>query len=540
MKYENTIFGTHDSGWNNETIAIEEADRLRHVYIIGRTGTGKSTLLENLILQDIQKGMGCAFFDPHGSSAQTLLERIPKNRTRDVIYFNPKDMEHPFGINLLSDVTPDTQHIVAQGVVSAFQNIWADSWGPRMDRIFYNAVAALLDYGHGTLLGVLRLLIDPTYRKYILSFVQDPIIKQFWEKEFPKYPERLRQEAIAPVQNKIERFLSNALMRNIFGQKKSSINFSQILDRKQIFIADLSKAQIGELNANLIGSLLTTIIQLSAMERIALPKEQRDHFALYIDEFHSFSTQSFHTILSESRKFGLSLCIGHQYLAQLDKNSLGLKSAVLGNAGTLVAFRLSGEDAKELAEEFDPWPSQALADTDNFQAFIKPLISGTVHEPIKIITYPPIDTQKETGKRRKQSIINYSRDNYGKPRSLVEAKITRWMENDHPSRTPQKVEKVLELDDLIKEIAAEFKDATNFLYLGRGYNFPVALEGALKLKEISYIHAEGYPAAEMKHGPIALIDEHMPIVVLATRKGNYEKVLFIGFASVDFSTLLSR
>lgn len=443
MKGNMTIFGIHDNGWNKKPLAITEADRLRHVYIIGRTGTGKSTLIENLILQDIYQGTGCAFFDPHGSSAEALLERIPKNRTRDVIYFNPKDLERPFGINLLADVEPDTEHIVAQGVVSAFQNIWADSWGPRMDRIFYNAVSALLDYGHGTLLGVLRLLIDPVYRKYVLSFVKDPIIKQFWQKEYPRYPDRLRQEAIAPVQNKVERFISNALMRNIFGQKKNTLDFDSIINNRKIFIANLSKAEIGELNSNLIGSLLTTVIQLTAMKRIQLPKEERAHFAFFIDEFHSFSTESFQSILSESRKFGLSFCVGHQFMAQLDKSSKGLKSAILGNAGTLVAFRLGGEDAEELEQEFTPWGREELADTDNFEAFIKPLIGGTVYEPFRIKTYPSISPKtKKTGEIRKKRIINISRDNYGTPRMKVQAKIKRWMENDHPSRPTQKVEKV--------------------------------------------------------------------------------------------------
>jgi len=445
MKTHETIFGIHDTGWNKTPLSITQADRLRHVYIIGRTGTGKSTLIENLILQDIYQGTGCAFFDPHGSSAEELIKRIPKNRTRDVVYFNPKDLEQPFGINLLADIEPDTEHIVAQGIVSAFQNIWSDSWGPRMDRIFYNAVAALLDYGHGTILGILRLLIDPVYRKHILTYVKDPIIKQFWEKEYPGYPERLRQEAIAPVQNKVERFISNSLMRNIFGQKKNTLNFNDIVNNKKIFIANLSKAEIGELNSNLIGSLLTTLIQLTAMKRIKLPKEERTHFALFIDEFHSFSTQSFHSILSESRKFGLSICVGHQFMAQLDKASEGLKSAILGNAGTLVAFRLGGEDAEELKQEFTPWGAQELADTDNFNAFIKPLIDGEVYEPFRIQMYPPISPKtKEAGENRRKRIINLSRDNYGTPRKKVESKIQSWMENDHPSRPPRKVKKVAE------------------------------------------------------------------------------------------------
>jgi hypothetical protein len=251
-----TYFGA-DFLWDRPT-AITDTDRRQHMYLIGRTGTGKSTLIENLILQDIYRGLGIAFVDPHGTSAERLLDRIPSFRTRDVVYFRPADLERPLGINLLEEVHPDQAHFVAQGVVGAFKSIWSDSWGPRMDRIFYNAVAALLDRRNSTLLGVLCLLIDDEYRKRIVPDIHDPIIRQFWEIEYPGYGQQLKQEAIAPIQNKVERFLSSAVMRNIFGQKKSTVNFFDLINSNKIFIANLSKGEIGEMNCNLIGSLLAT------------------------------------------------------------------------------------------------------------------------------------------------------------------------------------------------------------------------------------------------------------------------------------------
>jgi hypothetical protein len=418
-------FGTHLV--HDTPVPITDEDRRRHLYIIGRPGAGKSRLMENLFLQDIYAGRGTAFIDPHGTSAERVLDHIPSYRTRDVVYFRPADFEQPIGLNILENVHPDHVQLVAQGVVGAFKSVWSDSWGPRMERILYNAIAALLEQKTSTLLGVLRLLVDDAYRKRIVPGITDPVIRAFWEIEYPEYQKQFKQEAISPIQNKVERFLSNFVMRNIFGQKKSAIDFFDLMNSNKIFLANLSKGEIGDMNCNLAGSLIITQFYLAALKRITLPVEARTLYPLYADEIHSFATESFGDILAETRKFGLSLCATHQFLDQLDKVDKSLRSAVLSTSGTLIAFRIGGEDASVFHKEFAPWPAQTFADLDNFIALIKPLHYGVVREPFQIQTYEtPPHIKLQDG--RSKSVANFSRDNYGTPRALVEAEISRWMQ----------------------------------------------------------------------------------------------------------------
>jgi len=417
-------FGTHLV--HDVPIAVTGHDRRQHLFLIGRTGTGKSRLMENLFLQDVYAGLGAGFIDPHGTSAERVLDLIPSYRTRDVVYFRPADLELPIGLNILQHVDPDQVHLVAQGIVGAFKSVWSDSWGPRMDRILYNDVVALLEQKTATLLGVLRMLVDDAYRERVVSGITDPIIRTYWEIEYPELQKQFQQEAISPIQNKVERFLSSFVMRNIFGQKRSAIDFLDLMNTKKIFIANLAKGEIGETNCNLAGSLIVTLFYRAAMQRITLPEETWTLYPLYVDEQHSFATVSFKNILTENRKFGLSLCGANQFLGQLDEVDERLRSAVLG-AGTLVAFRVGGEDASVLRKDFAPWPAEELADLDNFVALIKRLHHGEVQEPFKIRTYetPPFLKVRD-GQAR--SIINFSRDNYGTPRALVEAEIERWMQ----------------------------------------------------------------------------------------------------------------
>jgi hypothetical protein len=420
-------FGDHEVwGPPGVPIAITNEDRRRHLYIIGRPGAGKSRLMENLFLQDVYAGRGAAFIDPHGTSAKRILDHIPSYRTRDVVYFRPADIERPLGINIFKDVDPDHVHLVAQGFVGAFKSLWRDSWGPRMERILYNAVAALLEQRTATLLGVLRLLVDDPYRKRVVLNITDPVIRAYWEFEYPDIREQLKQESISPIQNKVERFLSNFVMRNIFGQKENDIDFFDLMNSKKIFIANLSSGEIGDMNCNFAGSLILTQFYLAALKRITLPEEEWTLYPLYVDEIHSFATASFGDILAETRKFGLSLCAAHQLLAQLDEVDKRLRGAVLAS-GTLIAFRVGGEDADVLRKEFTPWPAQTLVDLDNYVALIKPLRHGKVMEPFQIQTYDaPPHIKLQDG--RSKSVTNYSRDNYGTPRAEVEAEILRWME----------------------------------------------------------------------------------------------------------------
>jgi hypothetical protein len=281
-------FGTHHVWDEPLPFSITDEDRRQHMYVIGRSGAGKSRLMENLFLQDVYAGRGAGFIDPHGTSAKRILDHIPSYRTRDVVYFRPADFERPIGMNILKNVEPDQVQLVAQGVVGTFKSVWSDSWGPRMERILYNAVAALLEQQDGTLLGVLRLLVDGAYQKRIVSGITDPVIRAYWEIEYPEMQKQFKQEAISPIQNKIERFLSNFVMRNIFGQKRSAIDFFDLMNSNKIFIANLSSGEIGETNCNLAGSLIIMQFYLAALKRITLLKGDRTLYPLYVDELGSF------------------------------------------------------------------------------------------------------------------------------------------------------------------------------------------------------------------------------------------------------------
>jgi hypothetical protein len=429
-KNQPVYFGTHHVWDEPLPFSITDEDRRRHLYVIGRSGAGKSRLMENLFLQDVYAGRGAGFIDPHGTSAERILDHIPSYRTRDVVYFHPADFEWPIGMNIFKNVEPDNPihvQLVAQGIVGGLKRLWSDSWGPRMERILYNAVVALLEQQDGTLLGVLRLLVDDAYRKRIVSYISDPVIRAYWEIEYPEMQKQFKQEAISPIQNKVERFLSNSVMRNILGQKQCAIDFFDLMNTNKIFIANLSKGEIGEINCNLAGSLIITQFYLAALRRIKLLEEDRTLYPLYVNEIGSFATESFGNVLAETRKFGLSLCAANQFLAQLDTVDKSLRSAVLSTAGTLIAFRVGGEDADVLRKDFAPWPAQELADLDNYIAMIKPLHHGEVREPFHIQTYetPP---HIKLHNNRSQSAANFSRHNYGAPRAEVEAEISRWMQ----------------------------------------------------------------------------------------------------------------
>ncbi|MCK5096436.1 MAG: type IV secretion system DNA-binding domain-containing protein, partial [Candidatus Pacebacteria bacterium] len=299
---------------------VKAVDRGKHIYVIGKTGMGKSTLLENMAVQDIQNGNGLCFVDPHGKTAELLLEYVPEDRIDDVIYFAPFDMENPMSFNIMEDVGYDKRHLVANGLMSAFKKIWVDMWSARMEYILNNVILALLEYPDSTLLGVNRMLTDKVYRKKVVDNVTDPSTKSFWVDEFAKYTDRYTMEATPAIQNKVGQFTANPLIRNIIGQPKSSFNFRDAMDQKKIIIINLSKGRIGEGNANLLGSMLITKLYLSAMSRADLSDQELGrvpNFYLFVDEFQSFANESFADILSEARKYKLNLTIAHQYIEQM-------------------------------------------------------------------------------------------------------------------------------------------------------------------------------------------------------------------------------
>ena len=360
----------HRSTWGGEApFVIHPEDGRFHTYIIGKTGSGKTTLLRNLILQHIHQGQGIAIIDPHGDLAEDLLHHLPTHRTDHLVYFNPGDVDHPIAFNPLANVPPDDRPLVASGIVDAFKTIWGDSWGPRLAYILHNCIAALLDCENTSLLGVNRMLIDPTYRRWVVKQVRDPFIKQFWEMEFESWDARFQREAVAPVQNKIGALLQSPILRNILGQVRNKVSIPFVMDNRRIFIANLSKGRLGQDKSNLIGSLLIAQFQLAAMARSRQTEADRVPFQLYVDEFQNFSTDSFASILAEARKYRLSLTLSHQYIDQLTP---ALRCAVFGNVGNLIAFRVGHTDAAILANEFgNEFRADTFVDLPRFHALAK-------------------------------------------------------------------------------------------------------------------------------------------------------------------------
>ncbi len=415
-----TIIGQTNFRGQHRKFGIYPDDRRRHVYVIGKTGVGKSTLLENMIAQDIVNGKGVCLVDPHGDTAEKLLSAVPPERINDVIYFDPSDVNYPIAFNVLEAVDPSYKYLVASGLVGSLKKIWADSWGPRLEYILRNTILALLDYPSSTILGILRMLSDAKYRKKVVEKISDPVVKAFWTNEFANYNERFRSEAISPIQNKVGQFLSSAIIRNIVAQPKSTIDMKDIMDNGKILLINVSKGKIGEDNSSLLGAMLINRIQLAAMDRASIPEDQRRDFYLYVDEFQNFATESFATILSEARKYRLNLTIAHQYVTQMEEP---VRDAVFGNVGTIVSFRVGAVDAEFLEKEFLPAFTQThLVNLDKYCAYVKLMINGITSKPFSMQTIPP--NIEDYGK--KETVISVSRERYGRSREQVEEKIARW------------------------------------------------------------------------------------------------------------------
>ncbi len=411
---------------------IKEDDRRRHMYLIGKTGMGKSTILENMIVDDIRAGHGVAVVDPHGDLAEKIIEFIPDERINDVIYFNPADIEYPIAFNVVEQVDPHLRHLVASGLIGVFQKLWADSWGPRLEYILRNAILAILDYPGSTLLGVVRILSDKAFRKKVVSNIKDPVVKSFWEKEFASYADKFASEAVSPIQNKVGQFLSTAFMRNIIGQVSSALDMRKIMDEGKILIMNLSKGRIGEDNSALLGAMMITKIQLAAMSRVDIDEKQRKDFYLYIDEFQNFSTDSFANILSEARKYRLCLIMAHQYIEQLSEK---VKPAVFGNVGTMIVFRVGATDAEELVKEFTPtFTEEDLVNLPKYEMYLKLMIDGVASDPFSARGLPPLSNEEKT--HNVEKVINVSRERYASRKSEVEEKILRWHENHDDEGAP--------------------------------------------------------------------------------------------------------
>jgi hypothetical protein len=409
---------THSSGGE---VMLNPEERRRHMYVVGQTGTGKSTLLLNLIAQDLAAGEGTALLDPHGDLAEAVLAHIPRSRTNDLVYINPADIERPIGFNPLAQVPEDLKPIVADGVVSAFRHVWPDSWGPRLDYILTNAVRALLDMPGATLLMLPRLLIDERFRYQLVEHqVNDPVVRSFWLNEYAGYGDSFRAEAISPIQNKIGKVLIEPRLRNMLAQPTSSISPRRLMDEGAIVICNLSKGRLGESTAHLLGALLTTAFAQAALSRADIRPEARRVFHLYADEFQSFATESFALILSEARKYALTLCVGHQYLAQLSDR---LRSAVFGNVGSIVAYRPGAEDAAIIAMQIGLPNPDALLDLPNFGAWARLLHNGVPTSPLRLALYDAPPARRQSPHR----LINTSRLRFGRPRAHVETRVRQFL-----------------------------------------------------------------------------------------------------------------
>jgi len=431
-----TYFAETDSRNRRVQFGIKAKDRTRHMYVIGKTGMGKSTLLENLAIQDIQNGEGLAFIDPHGKSAEMLLEYVPKDRINDVLYFAPFDMDNPISFNVMEDVGADRRHLVVSGLMSAFKKIWVDAWSARMEYILSNTLLALLEYPGSTLLGINRVLADKVYRKKVVDNIKDPAVKSFWVDEFAKYTDRFAAEATPAIQNKVGQFTSNPLIRNIIGQPHSTFDLRKMMDERKIVILNLSKGRVGETNANLLGSMLITKIYLAAMSRADTAEaelKKLPNFYLYVDEFQSFANESFANILSEARKYKLNLTIAHQYVEQMSEE---VRAAVFGNVGTMVSFRVGAFDSELLEKEFAPhFTAEDMVNLGFAQIYLKLMIDGVSSAPFSATTMPPVP---KPAVNFIDEIMIASRVQFSRNRAEVEKNIQDWLEPEKPpERAPR-------------------------------------------------------------------------------------------------------
>ena len=410
----------------NKLFGIKRRDRRQHVYILGKSGTGKSALMSNMMVQNIMNGDGVCVVDPHGELVEGILKSIPEHRMKDVVYFNPADPDFHMGFNVLELVDPKYKHLVASGLMGIFTKIWANVWSARMEYILNNAILALLDTPGTTMLGIPRILVDKDYRQQIIDNLKDPVIKAFWVHEYESWQERFRNEAIAPIQNKVGQFLSSSIVRNVVGQSKSTINLFDIMNEKKIFLVNVSKGRIGEDNSALLGGMIITKLQLAAMERVRIPEDQREDFYLYVDEFQNFVTDAFASILSEARKYRLNLTVAHQYSAQLvTKESSAVRDAVFGNVGTMIIFRVGADDADFLEKEFSPeFTEEDLVNLPNYRIYLKLMIDGITSRPFSAKTIPPLITDGNA--EIEQKVIDTSRELYCRPRVAIEREINEW------------------------------------------------------------------------------------------------------------------
>ncbi|MFC1625060.1 type IV secretory system conjugative DNA transfer family protein [Patescibacteria group bacterium] len=401
--YAHTVFKNKDT-----IFGIKDKDRRRHVWTIGKTGTGKSTLIANMAIDDLKKDRGLAVIDPHGDLSEILLNYIPRHRINDVIYFNPADKEYPISINPLEVTNREEAELVTSGLMAIFTKIWPDVWSARMEYILRNSFLTMAQTENSTFEDVLKILSNKTYREKVVSKLKDRTLVEYWNEEFNKMPDRLQKEAIAPIQNKVGQFVTSPLVRRIIGSPKSSISIDDLMNDGKIFIANLSQGRLGEDNAALLGATLISKIQIAAMRRVDLDEGTRKDFYLYVDEFQNFATGSFIKILSEARKYRLNIMLANQYMAQIPEN---VQKAILGNAGTIISFAIGASDAQILNKEYaEVFSENDLVNLSNFQIATKMTIDGQSTRPFLAQTLP----LPKSINKNKEKVIRVSRERWTK------------------------------------------------------------------------------------------------------------------------------
>src|SRR3989338_6257016 len=388
---------------------IKRQDRRRHLYIIGKSGVGKSKLLELLIRQDLVYGHGLCLMDPHGDVIETILDFIPENRINDVVLINPPDMDYPASFNPLSNIDPAFKHQLAQGLIEVMEKQFGANWTPRLEHVFRFTVLALLDYPDATMRGIISMLTDRPYRQRVIEYITDDMVKRFFAVEFADWSEKFDTDAIIPLVNKLGQFLSMPMLRNIFAQKENKVDFEDIMNSKKILLINLAKGKIGEENSSFFGSMFVTKMKQAGMRRAEMPEEKRTDFYLYVDEFHNIVTASFMNLFSEARKYGLNLTVAHQYIGQLLSSVL---DTVLGNVATIIVFRVGGDDAAKMEAEMTPvFKAKDMINLGTQEFYIKETIDGETYDPfsaetLKVLppTHPSYRERIKEASRKKYSM----------------------------------------------------------------------------------------------------------------------------------------
>ncbi len=397
---------------------IKRHDRRRHMYIVGKSGVGKSKLLELFIRQDVAYGHGLCLIDPHGDVIQAILDFIPENRVKDIVVIDPSDTKFPVSFNPLQNVDPEMKHQLTQGLIEVLEKQFGANWTPRLEHVFRFTCLALLDYPYATMRGMISMLTDREYRQKVVDYITDDMVKRFWAVEFADWSEKFDTEAIIPLVNKLGQFLSDPMLRNIFAQRENKIDLEKIMNEKKILLINLSKGRLGEENSSFFGSMFITKIKQAGMARVSLLEKDRTDFYLYVDEFHNLVTATFENLFSEARKYGLCLTVAHQYMAQLIP---AVQATVLGNSGTIVVFRIGGDDAKKLESEMTPiFKAKDMINLGMQEFYVKMTIDGNTYDPFSAET---LKVMEPNHKSFKEKILNFSRASYAVPMEEVKRKI---------------------------------------------------------------------------------------------------------------------